>query len=460
MEQVARRNAGPGGVKAKTPRPRAARRPACLACQRNKLRCSGGPHECDRCQDRDIDCVFAPTARRGSPRTAAVVHAESRRSQSLGPVADDTPAQPSSSRASHPEETAASDQVQGDFVGSDSDFSGFGWLLPASPRQSSSGLCTTVPMVEGGPTGSLGLDESLGCQVNRRQFSPTDSLGSYIAAALGESHTLPQGQPHHDNQETPIQTETPSTGSTSQTKPYTPNCSCLEDLMRIIQQFADDRFHLTSLSLDQVLQIKKWVVFQCCAPLDCSRCICPNSVHTMLLIICDRLTEMFECIHKRIKRSTSAMTGLPLGDLSIQPATTPSTDSLARSPVPVLTSTPFFSSADDGLPPRPPQIFCANSKGPAYLASCSSRLFSDEFRSQYSDEEQVHIIRVLLKLQVRNFRQLLVRVERSTQTQESLARKYTVESMMGRIAKSSADIDEAMHQVLQAISATPMLDHV
>jgi hypothetical protein len=79
-------------------------------------------------------------------------------------------------------------------------------------------------------------------------------------------------------------------------------------------------------------------------------------------------------------------------------------------------------------------------------------MFSDNFRNQYSDEEQVHMIRVLLRLQSRNFHKLLLRVERTSQVAASQARGAKVESMMARLAKASADIENAWRVVFRGLT--------
>jgi hypothetical protein len=79
-------------------------------------------------------------------------------------------------------------------------------------------------------------------------------------------------------------------------------------------------------------------------------------------------------------------------------------------------------------------------------------MFSDGFRNQYSDEEQVHMIRVLLRLQSRNFHKLLLRVERTNQVAASQARRAKVESMMARLARASADIENAWRAVFRGLA--------
>jgi hypothetical protein len=221
----------------------------------------------------------------------------------------------------------------------------------------------------------------------------------------------------------------------------------------VVQQLDDDEFHITTMSLDQVLQLMKWLVFQCCKPLDCHRCLDLASIHTVRLILCDRLTEMFECIHLRIKRA-SAMLSAQLSDASTAPsAASSSPDSLSAPSLPSLHSAaPQPPAAAVGSGPPAAQLFCGTSGRAANTAACNPMMFSDDFRNQYSDEEQVHVIRVLIRLQIRNFQKLLLRLERTSQVAASHARQSKVKSMMARLAKASADIDGALRLVFQALS--------
>ncbi|KAL2159567.1 hypothetical protein VTH06DRAFT_2136 [Thermothelomyces fergusii] len=248
----------------------------------------------------------------------------------------------------------------------------------------------------------------------------------------------------------------------------TPSCSCLSDLVRVVQQLDDDEFRITTLSLDQVLHLQKWLIFQCCKPLDCADCLDPPAVHTVRLIVCDRLTEMFECIHSRIKRagavlasqqvsdpgrhSTSTSSSLPSSSTSSSFSSCSSSSS-SQSPgsprsVP-QPQPPPWSSAAVGPGPLPAQLFCGSSGRAASTVACNPLMFSDDFRSRYSDEEQVHMIGALLRLQVRDFRKLLLRLEGETAREgvHSQARRSRIQSMTARLAKAAADIEDALRLV-------------
>lgn len=229
-------------------------------------------------------------------------------------------------------------------------------------------------------------------------------------------------------------------------------CTCLHDTVRVVQQLDDDEFHITTLPLDQVLQLIKWLIFQCCKPLGCPGCVGLLAVHTVLLIVCDRLTEMFECTHKRIQRASSTFAGKTSngGDSNNHTPRSVSSGDSAYAFISPTTAGERGGLGDVGGATT--QLFCSTSGQAQTRASCNPMMFSDTFRSQYSDEEQVHMIRVLLKLQVRNFRQLLLKVESTCELHGSQARKSKVKSYILRLANAAAAIDEAMQVILQVLT--------
>ncbi|KZL74866.1 hypothetical protein CI238_07484, partial [Colletotrichum incanum] len=218
------------------------------------------------------------------------------------------------------------------------------------------------------------------------------------------------------------------TGSSTGSGP----CSCTNNLLKIVQQFDDDDFGLASLSLDEVMKLQKWILFQCCQPLDCPPCQALPAVHTVLLIICDRMTEIFECIEKRIRRTNSQPHGTK------------------------RQNDPNYLS--DGMRFASPEVrrssgnlFDASTGNVAGQMDCNPNLFPPEFQRGYSDEEQVHMIRVLLKLQMRNFRSLLVRVHDANQASGREARKSKVKSLTARLSAAEVGIENSLRDTLKHI---------
>lgn len=106
------------------------------------------------------------------------------------------------------------------------------------------------------------------------------------------------------------------------------------------------------------------------------------------------------------------------------------------------------------LPPGPTsaQLFDGTTGGLAINSTCNPMMFSGQIRQQYSEEEQIHLIRVLLRFQIRNFRQLLVRMGDIVQAAGSTARRSKVLFMVTRLEEASAAIDVALQMVLQSFA--------
>lgn len=257
-------------------------------------------------------------------------------------------------------------------------------------------------------------------------------------------------QPQSEYEPTTPHTQPESLGTYAtheeQRRPSTPpeviSCSCMDNTLRIVQRLDDDEFHLTTLPLDQVLHLQKWLIFQCCKPLDCTSCTSVLATHTVVLVICERLSEMFECIDKRIRRGSAIMTG----------------EQNEWSPGSASTDDPSAS-----LESTPAQLFDGSTGGASRNSICNPMMFSGEIREQYSEEEQIHLIRVLLRCQIRNFRQFLVRVgdldrppcndARRAIVTCSNARRAKVIAMVTRLEEASAAIDTALRMVLRSFAS-------
>ncbi|KAL2128846.1 hypothetical protein VTI74DRAFT_8578 [Chaetomium olivicolor] len=444
MEQVARRNAGPGGA---NNRVRLARRPTCVACRTKKLRCTGSSHNCDRCRARLIECVFPTSNGQDNHRT----HSSQRSSSSRLPWQEAGDASPQQGDSSH--DSASCDEVNGPNLGSSK--------LSQQPAVTAPRAPIVVDPVDG-DSFDLDLVEGLGMDMEElgRDGAPIEvrSGMSSINMSSINRRSSDTHQPNKSPQDATPLSQAQAWALSGVPPPPNPNpttpapCSCLSDLVRVVQQLDDDEFHITTMSLDQVLRLQKWLVFQCCRPLDCPKCSDLSSIHTVRLIICDRLTEMFECIHLRIKRAGAILTGQS-SDSSTQSTTSslsPDSHSApshhSRHPV----SQPPAAMVGSG--PLPAQLFCSSSGRPANTAACNPLMFSDDFRNQYSEEEQVHMISVLLRLHIRNFQNLLLRVEHMSEAAVSQARRSKVKSMMVRLSKATMDIEGALRVVFQCLS--------
>ncbi|KAK4139366.1 uncharacterized protein C8A04DRAFT_15929 [Dichotomopilus funicola] len=210
-------------------------------------------------------------------------------------------------------------------------------------------------------------------------------------------------------------------------------CSCLGELLQLAQQLEDDEFHVTSLPLDEVLHLKKGLISQCTQSIDCTSCLDPMAVHTVRLMVCEHLTEIFEGVYGRILSAgaVSAVhylrpgTHQPIRSSVSVPSPTPTPSPPCLSPpspplmVPYRQNSPSLKvySSTQHAPPTPPQMYYPSSNTTnintgaiAALNNPNTFLLSASFRERYSPEEQIHVIRVLLRLQARDFRALLARL--------------------------------------------------
>lgn len=87
------------------------------------------------------------------------------------------------------------------------------------------------------------------------------------------------------------------------------------------------------------------------------------------------------------------------------------------------------------------------------LALYNPMMFSDEFRANYSDEEQMHTVRVLVRLQIRNYGKFLGRLEQTGQVQNNPARLSKVRSWMERLTKDSENIERVLQAMLDMMES-------
>ncbi|KAK7932503.1 hypothetical protein PG985_003215 [Apiospora marii] len=244
--------------------------------------------------------------------------------------------------------------------------------------------------------------------------SSLSSVAGMMGAAFSQNNTMDNSPPAT----VVSQANTPKTPQDKdQASAAVGQCSCLNDRLRVIQQLDDDHFRITTLSLDQVLQLQKWLMSQCDKSLQCSSCHLLPSVHSVLVIICDRLTEMFECIHKRIKRLHQHIA-----------------DKEAAGEV------------DDAS--YPAQLFCGSTGEIAGMATCNPALFKPAFRESYSPMEQIHMMKALLNMQVKSFEELLVRLRSPLQALGSQARLSKMSSLFSRMERAGAKIDDELQIIL------------
>ena len=208
-------------------------------------------------------------------------------------------------------------------------------------------------------------------------------------------------------------------------------CSCVDDLLHVVERLDNDDFQLRTLAFDQVLKLQKWLTFNCLQPLGCSNCSNRPTVHSVILVICERVTNMFQCLSRRLKQPR----------LNLEETDTSSS----------FTTFSCLSRAADSSEPSPqPQTFEVSTYA-GNTFGCNPEMFSPEFRRQYSNEEQFHMIRVLAEIQVRNFDKLLVRISEVAMAQGSQGRVEKVQVTRMRLQEAARSIDDSFGRILETL---------
>lgn len=189
--------------------------------------------------------------------------------------------------------------------------------------------------------------------------------------------------------------------------------------MDVVQKLDDDFFHLRLLPFDEVLHVQKWLMFTCCQPLDCENCAEKSTIHSTLLIICDRISQIFACLCGRLNKISTGTMDLedlpPLVSWSAQPVRH---EQIAS------------------------QLFDGQTGQSGKDGSCTVDIFRERFGAEHSHEEQFLTIHVLMKAQMRNFTKLLDRVSNMRQCRESLARTGRVQNLKTFVAHLDDVLDK------------------
>lgn len=217
-------------------------------------------------------------------------------------------------------------------------------------------------------------------------------------------------------------------------------CSCIDNTLDIIQRLDDDEFCLRSLAFDQVLKLQKWLVFQCLRPLQCHRCGNNARAQSAILVICERIIEMFRCLSNRLRRLLSGL------NMSVQQDGMEAFGTL-QLPEPF---TGAHAGPLDGGPVVPGQLFDGETGQSGVLSTCTLHLFSTEFRAQYSSDEQCQMIHVLAKMQIENCARLLKRL--GSMCESHGARSGKIAAMEKRLRDAGNTTDESLEAISHAFS--------
>ncbi|KAH7322676.1 hypothetical protein B0I35DRAFT_476603 [Stachybotrys elegans] len=409
MKQVAHSNAS---IESSRSHFGAGRKDACAICRTKKIRCTGDELACDRCKAQKITCVPSRPANQRKARKqrqSASQRISKTQINESGPTQQPTPSSPHG----FIENVAPDEPVPPCFILDSCWNQRINYDLSSGDQISQ--LLTTPTRFPG----AVFNDESAELPFDMGDFDPAVAYPWEDDASASNNTQLSSGPDAASS----------SASETANASKASEPCTCLPDILDVVQKLEDDEFRLRTLAFDHVLKLQKWLLFHCCKQLDCSKCSDKATAPAMILIICERISEMFRCLARRMPTLSPHGIQPPAADARLLPPPQGST-----SPLEEATGGKLFDggTAEDGS-----------------ATPCSLDMFSPDFRAEYSFEEQLHMIHVLTKIQVRNFNQFLVRLGHTPQSQRSRARQGKICFLIRQLQESASAIDASFCSMLQ-----------
>lgn len=193
-----------------------------------------------------------------------------------------------------------------------------------------------------------------------------------------------------------------------------PQCTCIQDCLDMAPSLDEDKLRLRAWTFDDVLRYQKHVILSCLRPITCGICSMKPASYTVAMLLCERLAGTFACLCRRVKNTRI------LGSL--------------HNPLYVS----VILQAEDV-----PSHHYGVDKG-----DCNAALFSPQFREQYSGEEQYHMARVLVRVQLRNFQQLLVRISETGHVRDCEARKGKIAELSDGMKRLADEFEVGFGEIL------------
>ncbi|KAL6857467.1 hypothetical protein ACO1O0_004903 [Amphichorda felina] len=217
--------------------------------------------------------------------------------------------------------------------------------------------------------------------------------------------------------------------------------NCVDNTLHLIQRLDDDEFCLKKLSVDQLLKLQKYLVFQCVQPLQCNQCASNTGAQGAVLIVCGRIINMSECLSNRLKRLLNGLS------MSAQKDRISVFEILQRPDILHAPDEDFTNDNHEGST----ALFNGQTGQAGYVAKCTLHLFSPEFRGQYSSDEQCQMIQVLARMQIDNCARLLKRLGSMCGSHHQ-ARSERIRAMEKRLQDAGSSTDESLEAISQAFS--------
>lgn len=239
-------------------------------------------------------------------------------------------------------------------------------------------------------------------------------------------------------------------------------------MLDIVQKLDDDYFRLSTLTFDQCLKVGKYLIFHCVKPMDCASCADESAAHTVVLIICDRVAQMMACLGGRLERTLSKM--MTCSDERLvrrDPVAQEKEGDGSQGGNSASRRRDQYPELGLALAQHPPpsptmefrpkgykvnclvSLFDGATGQPGMSHECNTNMFSPDFQAQYSNEELLHMIRELARIQAKNMDKLLARVGDMPQAQRSQARMGRIRVLRARIEEAAEKMDEGFGTLLR-----------
>lgn len=194
------------------------------------------------------------------------------------------------------------------------------------------------------------------------------------------------------------------------------SCTCSQIVVQVLSNIERDVFKLAQLSVDEVVQLQKWLMYQCCTALYCPKCSSSQAVHTIVVLICERVLLMYECLAARMRRAVE--------EQGLAGAATDGEDYAS-----------YYS------PKQPNTLFSSITGQPLERARCEGGIYMSKGSNAFSSEEQLCMVHSLVKLHSSSFRSLLEWLGRMSREAGNEAQQGKVMAFDERLTLAVATFD-------------------
>lgn len=206
-----------------------------------------------------------------------------------------------------------------------------------------------------------------------------------------------------------FKTKDPAAAPSSSASFETSLCTCPQNVVDVLSSIERDVFRLSKLSVDEVVQLQKWLMYQCCTALYCPKCSSSQVVHTIVVLICERILLMYECLATRMGHAVYDQ-------------------GLAVAPDEEDDHTSNYAARQHGT------LFSSANGQPLERARCEGGIYMSSGGDVFSSEEQLCMVHSLVKLHAGSFRGLLEWLGRTSRETGNEAQQGKLAAFENRLA--------------------------